>query len=205
MSTTNPCANTALYKSLRFCKGKTVLPGLLNFVYCIKKSLIAAWPTLKETPTASTGTMAEIAQYSGDFTLETGAKFQRIDVVTNKGNITYETQGEVPSRTFLNKMTVTYPEGNADALGFARQAIADDLVFLVPQRRGGFRVLGNEKFETDIKPAGDTGEGITGTSAASLEIEVTDVCPAPYYTGVIETEDDGDIDATTGKPVEPEP
>lgn len=188
------CENTALYKSLRFCQGQTVLPGIRNRVYAIAKRDITKWPTL---PAEAATDMAEIATYNGNFTLAANAKWARIDLVSEKGNITYEVQGEKPSRTFLNKITLTHPEGSAAALGFARQAMADDLVYLVPQRNGKYRVLGCEAFETDTKPSGDTGEGLTGESSAALEIEATDVCPAPYYVGTIETaeEDDGDINA----------
>lgn len=190
------CNNTALYQSLRFCQGKTILPGIRNRAYAIPKRDIVTWPTL---PAEATTNISEIATYQGSFVLETGKKWLRIDLVTDKGNITYETQGEKPSRTFLNKCTLTHPEGSAAALGFARQAIADDLVYLIPQRNGTYRVLGCEAFETDTKPAGDTGEGVTGEVAASLEVEATDICPAPYYVGTIETgeADDGDIDLSS--------
>ena len=193
------CENTALYKSLRFCQGKTVLPGIRNRVYVIPKRDIVTWPSL---PAEASTDMSEIATYSGSFVLATGKKWARIDLVSNKGQITYEVQGEKPSRTFLNKCTLTHPEGSAAALGFARQAAADDLVFLIQQRDGKFRVLGCEAFETDTKPQGDTGEGVTGESSAALEIEATDVCPAPYYVGTIETaeEDDGDINAGAASP-----
>lgn len=188
------CENTALYQSLRFCQGTTILPGIRNRCYAVAKRDIVKWPILADEAASD---MAELAKYKGDFQLATGKKWVRIDLVANKGQITYEVQGEKPSRTFLNKVTLTHPEGSAAALGFARQAAADDLVYLVPQRNGKFRVMGSEAFETDTKPTGDTGEGITGESSAALEIEATDVCPAPYYEGVIETdeEDDGDINA----------
>ena len=74
-------------------------------------------------------------------------------------------------------------------------------MYLVQRRDGKFRVIGNEMFETDTKPKQDGGEGVTGEQGTSLEISVTDVCPAPYYPGKIETED-GDISGETGKPAE---
>ena len=66
-------------------------------------------------------------------------------------------------------------------------------------RNGQFRVLGNEAFTTDTKPKQDSGEGVTGDFGTTLEVEVTDVCPAPYYKGKIVTKD-GTIDAATGLP-----
>ena len=73
----------------------------------------------------------------------------------------------------------------------------NDLVFLVQQRNGKFRVLGSQEFETLVKPTTALGQGVTGTAGTTLEIEATDVCPAPFYPGKIETED-GDIKGSDG-------
>ena len=196
----NPCNSTGIYESLRFCQGKSVLPGIRQHVYVIPKRKITTWPTLPDVEGAAS--MSALASYSGDFVLAADAKWMRIDLALNKGNIEYETQGEKPSRTFLNKLTVSHPGNSEEALAFARQAVSDDLVFAVPQRDGKYRILGNEMFETDIKPKGATGEGVTGEISSDLEIEVTDVCPSPFYPGKLETEDDGDISGATGKPVQ---
>ncbi len=198
-NTTN-CASVGIYESLRFCQGKTVLPGIRQHVYVIPKRKITAWPSLPDVEGAED--MSTLASYKGNFTLAADAKWQRIDLALNKGNIEYETQGEKPSRTFLNKLTVSHPGNSEAALAFARQAVADDLVFAVPQRDGKYRILGNEMFETDIKPKGATGEGVTGETSSDLEIEVADICPAPFYPGKLETADDGDISGATGKPFE---
>ena len=56
-------------------------------------------------------------------------------------------------------------------------------------------------FETDVKPAQSTGEGIDTAGGTDIAIEVTDVCPAPFYPGKIETAE-GDISGKDGKPVE---
>lgn len=111
--------------------------------------------------------------------------------------MTTEVQGERPSTTSLNKCTIKHPGTEEDAAGFCRQAMADDLVYLVQQRNGKFRVMGCEEFETVTKPAQALGEGVTGEAGTTLEIEATDVCPAPFYPGKIETED-GDISGADG-------
>lgn len=194
MATSTSCVSN-VYDSLRYCQGKTVLPGIRNHVFALPASDIVTWPTLPET-----GEQSAIASYAGDFELKSDVKWKRIDLVANKGQIEYEVQGEKPGCTFLNKITVIHPGNSASALGFARKAVQDNLVFLVPQRDGSYRVLGNKYFETEVKPKGSTGESITDSNTSDLEIQVTDICPAPYYPGVIETED-GDIDGKTGEPV----
>lgn len=192
----NNCTNAALYESLSFCKGKPILPGIRPRLYFIPKRDIVKWPELPEVAETN---MAELATYKGDFTLASEKYWQYIDLIDNKGKIESESQGDYPARTFLNKTSVVHPETNEEATGFCRQANADDFVYLMQVRNGKFRVLGNEAFPTDTKPKQDSGEGVAGDFGTTLEVEVTDVCPAPFYVGEILTKE-GTIDAATGLP-----
>lgn len=188
------CTNAALYNSLPFCKGTTILPGIRSRLYYIPKSDIVKWPKLPDTAKTE---MAELAVYTDSFTLAADKFWRYIDLIDNKGKIESESQGDKPARSFLNKTSVVIPETDEEATGFCRQANTDDFVYLLQRRNGRFRVLGNEMFETDTKPKQDGGEGVTGDFGTTLEIEVTDVCPAPYYHGEIKTED-GSINGATG-------
>ena len=47
------CDAKTLYKSLGFCKGTTILPGIRTTVYYIPKRDIVTWPTLPTTATAA--------------------------------------------------------------------------------------------------------------------------------------------------------
>lgn len=192
----NNCTNAALYESLSFCKGKPILPGIRSRLYFIPKRDIVAWP---ELPEVASSNMAELATYKGNFTIAAEKYWQYIDLIDNKGKIESESQGDYPARSFLNKTSVVHPETNEEATGFCRQANADDFVYLIQVRNGKFRVLGNEAFPTDTKPKQDSGEGVTGDFGTTIEVEVTDVCPAPFYAGEILTKE-GTIDAATGQP-----
>lgn len=195
----NPCKPGAPFESLRFCQGTKVLPGIRQYVYAVAKRDIVKWPTLPDVSTEAQ-TLDKLATYATDFTLGSDKKWIRIDLAVNKGNIECEVQGDHPSRTFVNKLTVSYPGTSAQAAGFCRLAADEELVFLVPQRDGKFRVLGSEAFFVDVKPKMSTGEGLSTAGGTELSIEATDICPAPYYTGKIATADDGTIDAATGGP-----
>lgn len=195
----NPCAQSAPYESLRFCQGTRVIPGIRDRVYYIAKRDIVKWPKLPAVNGESVQT-AKLATYEGDFTLASDKKWQRIDLTLNKGNVEWETQGEQPSCTFLNKLTASYPGTSAEAAAFCGLAVNDDIVYLVQQRDGQFRVLGNEMFNTVSKPKGSTGEGTSTNGGTDIEIEATDIYPAPFYPGKIETADDGDLSGATGEP-----
>ena len=59
--------------------------------------------------------------------------------------------------------------------------------------KGNFRVLGNDKWTTKATVAQDLGQGATGTTSTTINVEATDEVPALFYVGTLETED-GDID-----------
>lgn len=190
------CTSQTLYESLDFCPGTSILPGIRQKLYMVSKSDIVKWPVLPKTATTD---MKELATYSGNFELAADKKWKFIGLAPNKGKISAEPQGDYPARTFLNKIEgAVHPETDEMAAAFSRQAITDDMVFLVQQRNGKFRVVGCEAFPTTVSPSMDTGEGVDGDFGTTFEVESTDVCPAPFYPGVIETED-GDISGETGE------
>lgn len=196
---TNPCTSTALYESLVHCKGTTVLPGLRPHIYYIAKNDIVTFPKPKDV--VGTGeTMSVLATISDDFVLASDAKWKKIDIIASASNVNSESQGEAPSKTFNNTAAFRYPGNNAAAAAFARQANADDLVYLWPQRDGQYRVLGNAMFETNTTPAQESGSSETDASGTTINVAVTDIMPSPFYTGKIETEG-GNISGADGSPV----
>ena len=199
MPNNNPCASTALYESLVHCKGATVLPGLRPHIFYIPKSDIVTFPTPPNT-VPSGGTMGALATISENFVLAADAKWKKIDIVASASNVNSESQGEAPSKTFNNTGVFKYPGNNAEAAAFCRQANADDIVYLWPQRDGQYRVLGNPMFETNTTPAQESGSSETDASGTTINVAVTDTMPSPFYTGKIETED-GNISGVDGSPI----
>lgn len=198
----NKCENTSLYESLEWCDGRTTLPGIRQRVYFIPKSEIVEWPKLPSIKEAKA--MGELATYQGNFVLAADKKWRSLDALDAKSNVTSESQGEKPSRTSLNKSTLKHAGTDEESTGFARQANIDNLAYLVQQRNKKFRVIGSDEFDADTKASQALGEGYTGEAGTTLEIEATDVCPAPFYPGKIETED-GDISGADGSAWEDAP
>lgn len=188
------CNDAALYESLNYCPGQAVIPGVRLRAFGAPKSEIMGFPVL---PAAEAAKMGDKAVYTGEFKMAADAKWHVIMLTPNKGQVTWETQGEPPSASFVNKATLPHPNIDEDAAGFSRQIVNDDWVFVIQQRDGKCRVVGNEMFPTVVKPSGGTGEGTTGEVGSSFEIEAADVCPAPFYTGTLET-DEGTFDCSKG-------
>lgn len=191
------CAAMNLYDSVRFCDGTTVMPGVRRKAYFISQDNIVKYPELPKLSDENVQ-MGKLATYVGDFTLAADAKFKVIDLDDSASNVACESQGEKPSKSFLNKATFKHPGKGEVATGFARLANASNLLFIYQERDGAFRVIGNQMFSTNVKPTQESGAKETDASGTTLNIEVSDVCPAPFYKGIIKT-DQGDIDASTGE------
>mgnify|MGYP006988391468 CR=1 FL=1 len=181
------CLN--LQKSVAWCQGKPELPGIMRRIYYLAKSEIAQWPALK----AENGRISE-AKYNGDFVLNADATWKSIDILPDKSQLTSEPQGELPSQTQLNKLVAVHPGVGLRASAAAAYINNYDNVFLVEDMKGFFRVVGCDKWQTKSTVNQDLGQGPTGSTSTTINVEATDECPAPFYLGMIETED-GDIDA----------
>lgn len=180
-------ANTcdSLQKSVAWCEGTPVLPGIRKRLYYIPKSQIATWPTLAK----STKGQVTTAVYTGSFALAADAKWSYIDILPEKSTHTSDPQGEVPSQTQLNKLTVVCPGTGEDETVLASVFNNTDMVFIDQSADGKYRVTGSEMFPTTTTVAQDLGQGTTGTASTTITVEATDVVPAPFYTGEIVAED----------------
>lgn len=187
---------TNIQNSIKWCEGTPSYPGVKRRLYFISKSQIVGWPTLTKGQHGHYTTTT----YTGNFTLAAEAKWKSLDVDTNKSQLTSEAQGEAPSQTQLNKLVAVHPGTGPEASAAALYFNNNDTVFLVPDMNGNYRVVGSDKWQGKCTVAQDSGQGTTGATSTTINVEATDVCPAPFYTGKIEAED-GDFNAD-GSPVE---
>lgn len=182
---------SALQKSLGWCQGTPELPGVKRRIYYLAKSEIVGFPKL---PRDEHG-RATSAIYEGDFTLKADAKWKYIDILPDKSQLTSEAQGELPSQTQLNKLVAVHPGVGPEASAAAAYINNTDSVFVVEDMKGNYRVVGCDKWNTKATVAQDLGQGATGTTSTTINVEASDEVPAPFYVGTLETED-GDIDCS---------
>ena len=182
MATTN-CS--PLQKSLAWCQGKPVLPGIRRRLYYTSKGNIVSWPTL---PHDANGRITS-ATYTGSFTLKADATWYYIDILSEKSQLTSEAQGECPSQTQLNKLVAVHPGVGEEASAAAAYLNNNHNVFIVQEMEGSYRVVGSEMYQTITTVAQDNGQGATGTASTTISVDATDECPAPFYVGAITTED----------------
>lgn len=183
MDNKNSCQT--IQRSLAWCQGRPVLPGIKRRVYFIPSSDILGWPSLPKDdlgrPTA--------AKYDGDFTLKENAKWHYIDHLPSKAEVKTETQGEIPSQTIKANVTIVHPGVDDEASLAACGLLNCDNIFLVEDMSGNFRVVGSEYYDGKATVAQDLGQGATGTTGTTITIEGNDIASLPVYSGAIVTEE----------------
>ena len=182
-------SNTDVQKSLAWAMGTPELPGVRRRVYYTSKNDILVWPKL---PHNEVGRVTS-SVYDGSFTLKENAVWKYIDILPEKSQLTSEAQGELPSQTQLNKLVAVHPSVSEAASAAAAYLNNNDNVFIVEDMKGKHRVVGCDKWTTKTTVTQDLGQGATGTTGTTINVEASDECPAPFYTGTITTED-GDMD-----------
>ena len=174
-----------IQQSLAWCQGTPELPGIRRRAYYTSKGNIVKWPKLKHY---TNGRLVS-AILNGSFELLAEQKWKYIDILPDKSQLTSDPQGEVPSQTQLNKLTLVHPAVGEEASAAAAYINNNDIVFVVQDMKGNWRVVGSEKWPTKATVAQDLGQGATGTTSTTITAEATDECPAPFYKGTLETED----------------
>ena len=170
--------------------GTPELPGIRQRIYYISKDQIAEWPSyIRDYYNRRTAKAA----YRGDFVLVADAKWKYIDILPDKSQLTSEPQGEIPSQTQLNKLVAVHPGIGPEASAAACYLNNSDNVFIVEDMKGFFRVVGCARWLTKVTVTQDNGQGPTGSVSTTITVEAPDEVPAPFYSGIIETED-GDIE-----------
>lgn len=171
--------------SVDWCEGKTVIPGIRRKIFYVANGKILTRPDLEMESVNPTRDVLS----GGEYTLAEGEFFHCIDVDAAKSSFTSEPQGEMPSQTQLNKLTLVHP--GVDAISSLAASYINNIPceVLFQDGNGEWRVLRNRYFPVKGTVAENLGEGPTGTAATTITFEATDIIPAPYVTGIkIKTE-----------------
>ena len=179
------CTQKNIYESMTWCPGRTRTPGIRKRIYFLPKHFIKAFPEHGK------------GKYTGDFTLADGQYWQYMDVVVNDSKFSAETQGEYPCKTMLQHGEFFYPGLEEDITDFEEKAINDDLIFVVQQSSGKFKVLGCEEYPTNVSCSSDSGAGTTDKIGVTITAEATAPHDLLIYEGKIMVAEGEDANAST--------
>lgn len=198
----NKCTDEkTLYNDVRACQGNKSLPGLRRTIFLASIRDIEAYPTIPDRNAAEMS-LKKIPVYEGDFSLAQGKSFIRVDIINNDGQLQVEPQGTQGSRTFHVTATVNAPGTEEEVTGLISELLNDEVIVIVQQRNGKYRVAGSEAFPAMVNPQQNTGQSPTDTNQTTLEIVADDEYPAPFFVGKIPVSD-GELDCSTGKVTAP--
>lgn len=176
---------TSILKSMDWCQGKPARPGIKRRIFYALIADIMNWPGLDKD---ELGRIIS-ATYKGNFSLAEGVKFQSIDHLADKAEFKSEIQGEYPSQTFKNTITVVHPGIGPEAAAATAAMLNSNIVVLVEDMEGRFRVVGSQYYDTKVTISRDNGQGPTGTAGTTITFEASDLVDSPFYEGEIPTED----------------
>lgn len=176
---------TSILKSIPWCEGKPVKPGVRRNFYVVAKADVVSFPSLERDELGRPLS----ATYTGNFTLAEGKKFVVIQHLPDKAEPKSDPQGEFPSQTFNNQLTLVCPDVGPEATAAITPFLNTEVIGIAEDMYGRFRVFGNEDWGARVAPSQALGQGATGTSATTLAITASDECSMPFYEGEIPTED----------------
>lgn len=182
--TTTCTDDTNLYADVPFCTGEKSLPGIRPHFYFIRRADVQSLPKPKGTGAAS---LEEVNVISENIVISSDKAWNRVELVDGESEPTVEQQGSWPNCTFLNKVTLVLPGTGKKATGLISMLNNDDIIALVPQRDGKVRLFGNDSFRCSVKPSQAWGKAVTDANTTTVELEVTDEFPVPFYEGTFKT------------------
>lgn len=166
-------------------QGKPVLPGVRRRAYISAADDVVSWP---DFPRDELGRPTSAVR-KGNFVLAEGRKFLVIDHLADKAEPKSDPQGEFPSQTFNNQLTLVHPEVGPEATAAITPFLNTEVVVIIEDMYGRFRIFGSKNWPAKIAPSQALGQGATGTSATTLAVTAPDEVSMPFYEGEIPTAD----------------
>lgn len=176
---------TSIIKDMDWCQGKPVLPGVRKRAFIVAADSVATFP---DFPRDDLGRPTSAVR-KGNFVLNEGEKFHVIDHLADKAEPKSDPQGEFPSQTFNNQLTLVHPEVGPEATAAITPFLNTEVVVIIEDMYGRFRVFGSPNWPAKIAPSQALGQGATGTSSTTLAVTAADEVSMPFYEGEIPTED----------------
>lgn len=173
-STSKVC--TAMQKSASWCEGAVEVSGIRKKIFFTASGNAVKCPTL---PMDSNGRPTDVT-LSGAYELRADSVFHYIEGIPNKNQFTSEAQGEIPSQTQNNKLTVVYPSIGEDATGICLSLNNTPSIVIFQDNADRWRVFRNNYGTFKASVSQDSGQGVTGELATTIEIEDTDIIACPF-------------------------
>ena len=184
-------------RNLSWKDGQINPSGIKSAAYFFLKSTVKTFPSMPADPKSA----AEAVTYDGDFELVEGATAIEIYSTQGKGKAEFEGTGEKDCKMVTNKLTLSYPDMNDEAVDFVTSNMNANGIFIVPHYTAGgkvvYVVIGGQHFDSEISITGTTGDAAGSARGLTIEVSAPDFYALPRYTGIIPLPD-GTLNCSTG-------
>ena len=184
-------------RNLSWKDGQINPSGIKSVVYFFRKADVKTFPTMSAEPKSAT----EAVTYDGDFELVEGATAIEIYTTQGKGKAEFEGSGEKDCKMVTNKLTLSYPDMNDEAVDFVNSNINANGIFIATHYTAGgkvaYVVVGGQHFDPEITINGTTGDAAGSARGLTIEVSAPDFYALPRYTGIIPLPE-GTLNCATG-------
>ena len=161
--------------------GVRTIPGFKVLIYAACANDIETFPARKTT----TG-VGDTITLDGPIVMKTGKKFAKLEVISESGKVTETEVGVVGSQVFQSQFECKLPKTIASDEWMDANPNSC-MVYIIEDKDGNKRVLGNDKVPTTrIAAVGTNGPALTDEKTWAVTIMDNTGRIAPYYEGVVD-------------------
>lgn len=159
--------------------------GVRNTFYYALADDVKTWPALPANPTD----LDDACVLTGNFAMDSGKQFFTGYMTPYSGEVKDEEQGDTDGMSFKHIFNLFHPGMKAQLLGFMTKTNNANLVFIVADAEGTYRVIGSEAYPArkQAGEGGGTGKATADRKGAGLSFYSFGNTPAPIYEGTIPT------------------
>lgn len=161
--------------------GVRTIPGYKTNIFAVCGCDILTFPDRKTTTDPG-----DSITLDGNIVLKTGKKFAQLEVISETGKVTETEVGVIGSQVFQSQFEFKLPKTILSDEWLDANPNAC-MVFIIEDKDGNMRVLGNEKVPTTRTAAvGTNGPGLADEKTWAITIMDNTGRIAPYYEGTID-------------------
>lgn len=155
--------------------------GLKIFAFYALLEDILTFPVVPPTPTD----LSDSVTITDDFVMKTGKKFWKIESTLETSGLDGSMVGERDGRSAENMLDLQHPGSNKSFIGWLEENKNRNLVLIVEEIGGSFRVIGSPGLPASIEKA-TFPSGKKVADAKKIEVTIKSIGRiAPYYEGTI--------------------
>lgn len=170
-------------KEIKKTPGIANMPGLGRIHYYTYLNDVLSIPKPLGFDLATS--LEEMSVISSSIEMKPGKYMHPIYCTAETGGLKGESQGERDCKSVKRTATIHFPQLTAEVMGLSAAIINSDMLVLVKDRDGRFRMLGSEDYPAEIAPSDDTGTSSTDKKGIDFVISDVGAGPAPIYEGDI--------------------